>query len=377
MAQQVVYTGKFPGDGTGDPGKTAFDKLNANDAELYAEVAALGGGAVAPTSLLAHQTVTMPGTSVGPGTVGENIIGVNSTLTGSVNNNISYAPMFMQIHSTNFAKNGTPSLVPAMQLDHYFGGTGDVGVFTGMAGYVHMTSKTGNQAAAQVPDYTGGIFGGSAVANDGGTAGAGNGYGALFGGNVFTVLSNGATFWHSSIGFETDVETQTGASVEENVGMKVVLTNGHAVAGTLIDIGIAYSNQTAISPGWDIGMSFGDWDGFWPMKSTGTLIGTYNHTNGGGQAGTAANGVDFTKVTFSASAFKSTGFSVDPAGNTLTKTVATTPTTVGALPAAGAGNKGWRAFVTDANAATFNTIAATGGANNVPVFSDGTNWRIG
>jgi hypothetical protein len=50
--------------------------------------------------------------------------------------------------------------------------------------------------------------------------------------------------------------------------------------------------------------------------------------------------------------------------------------TVGTLPSAVT----WinsRASVSDANAATFNTIAASGGANRVPVFSDGTNWRIG
>lgn len=36
-----------------------------------------------------------------------------------------------------------------------------------------------------------------------------------------------------------------------------------------------------------------------------------------------------------------------------------------------------RAFVTDANATTFNSIVVGGGANVVPVFYDGTNWRIG
>lgn len=34
-------------------------------------------------------------------------------------------------------------------------------------------------------------------------------------------------------------------------------------------------------------------------------------------------------------------------------------------------------FVSDANATTFNSIVAGGGSNFVPVFSDGTNWRIG
>lgn len=54
-----------------------------------------------------------------------------------------------------------------------------------------------------------------------------------------------------------------------------------------------------------------------------------------------------------------------------------TPTTVGALPAAAAGNKGYRAFVTDATATTFASVVAGAGANNVPIYSDGTNWRIG
>jgi hypothetical protein len=48
--------------------------------------------------------------------------------------------------------------------------------------------------------------------------------------------------------------------------------------------------------------------------------------------------------------------------------------TVGTLPTGTAGD---RAFVTDSNASTFNAIVASGGSTNVPVFSDGTNWRIG
>lgn len=51
--------------------------------------------------------------------------------------------------------------------------------------------------------------------------------------------------------------------------------------------------------------------------------------------------------------------------------------TVAALVAAGTVGAGARAVVTDANATTFHSIVAGGGANVVPVFSDGTNWRIG
>jgi hypothetical protein len=50
--------------------------------------------------------------------------------------------------------------------------------------------------------------------------------------------------------------------------------------------------------------------------------------------------------------------------------------TVANLPAA-ANNLGIRTFVSDANATTFGTIVAGLGANFVPVYSDGTNWRIG
>lgn len=51
--------------------------------------------------------------------------------------------------------------------------------------------------------------------------------------------------------------------------------------------------------------------------------------------------------------------------------------TVATLPAAATAGAGARAVVTDANATTFHSIVAAGGANVVPVFSDGTNWRIG
>jgi hypothetical protein len=54
-----------------------------------------------------------------------------------------------------------------------------------------------------------------------------------------------------------------------------------------------------------------------------------------------------------------------------------TPTTVAALPSASAVGAGSISFVTNANSTTFNSIVAGGGVNNVPVYSDGANWRIG
>lgn len=57
--------------------------------------------------------------------------------------------------------------------------------------------------------------------------------------------------------------------------------------------------------------------------------------------------------------------------------VKTSAVTVAGLAAASSAGAGARHFVTDATATTFASIVAGGGANGVPVYSDGTNWRIG
>lgn len=51
------------------------------------------------------------------------------------------------------------------------------------------------------------------------------------------------------------------------------------------------------------------------------------------------------------------------------------PITVAELPANPGYGESW--LVSDANATTFWSVVAGGGANTVPVKYDGTNWRIG
>ena len=51
--------------------------------------------------------------------------------------------------------------------------------------------------------------------------------------------------------------------------------------------------------------------------------------------------------------------------------------TVATLPSASTSGVGARSFVTDALAPSFNVTVVTGGAVAVPVFSDGTNWKVG
>ena len=51
--------------------------------------------------------------------------------------------------------------------------------------------------------------------------------------------------------------------------------------------------------------------------------------------------------------------------------------TVATLPSAVTSGKGARSFVTDALAPVFGATVAAGGAVAVPVYSDGTNWKVG
>ncbi len=62
---------------------------------------------------------------------------------------------------------------------------------------------------------------------------------------------------------------------------------------------------------------------------------------------------------------------------TVNSTVKTLSTVVASLPSAATAGAGARAFVTDATATTFASAVTGGGANAVPVYSDGSAWYIG
>ena len=56
---------------------------------------------------------------------------------------------------------------------------------------------------------------------------------------------------------------------------------------------------------------------------------------------------------------------------------ANVPVAVADLPSASTAGVGSRAFVTDSSVSTFGTTVAAGGSTKVPVYSDGTNWKVG
>ncbi len=62
---------------------------------------------------------------------------------------------------------------------------------------------------------------------------------------------------------------------------------------------------------------------------------------------------------------------------TVTSFTKVSPALTASLPSPVTAGAGARAFVTDANSTTFNAALVGGGANRVPVFSDGSAWRLG
>lgn len=99
--------------------------------------------------------------------------------------------------------------------------------------------------------------------------------------------------------------------------------------------------------------------------------------------GGASNQIGFTSTGISESS--STSLRVDTGFSSTTRDLQvrrlrTEATTVGSLGSAATAGAGARSLVTNATlalAAGIGTVVAAGGANIVPVFSDGTNWIIG
>ena len=78
------------------------------------------------------------------------------------------------------------------------------------------------------------------------------------------------------------------------------------------------------------------------------------------------------------SAYSSTIFSLTDAGVLIVPSYIKTGSTLFAsLPSAAVAGAGARSFVTDANTAVFGTAVSGSGAIAVPVYSDGSAWRVG
>jgi len=253
----------------------------------------------------------------------------------------------------------------ALYIQHNFGGSSA----TGGRSAVWIDAKNEDGATNAVNtnrNYVGITAQGWAVHDDAGTGLTGaTAKGAFFGVNGVGIAESGATNLLNVTGGEFNTAVKTGSSVANKAIIQLSGEPTDAVSGSSVDAMIwAYDQGGAGGHNdgllFDAATSFGNQ---WPIKSSGNLIRT--------TGGSVANGIDISATTISGSAFKSPGFSVNGAGTILSLT----PVTVASLPSAG--TAGRRAFVSDASATTFASIVAGSGTNKVPVYDDGTNWRIG
>jgi serine/threonine protein kinase len=86
MTQQTINVGTVAGDNTGDPGRTAFQKINSNFSELYNGI----GGSVLLSSVSGTNTITATSTTYSSYFAGSTIAFVASGAnTGAVTLNIN------------------------------------------------------------------------------------------------------------------------------------------------------------------------------------------------------------------------------------------------------------------------------------------------
>ena len=205
--------------------------------------------------------------------------------------------------------------------------TNSTGGRQGLAGWVNIT---GIPSQPPTSGYVGGSFTASASANLTGTGSGYTGYsGALFGIAPTAAASSGATYLAEVTGAEYDIAVSTGASAANKYGLTIVQTNADSQQGVYDDAGIEFNNQGSAATKWKNGIMFGGYASIYPFSSSSTLINAQGRTQGGTSPAVANNGVDFSAVTFSGCAFKSTGFCVDPSGNASVNTITATGQTVG------------------------------------------------
>lgn len=193
-----------------------------------------------------------------------------------------------------------------------YSGNISAGAVGGRTGFGMNMVQSGATTCPSGQFYVAGAFWVQASHSAGGTAG--NTMGSLFAANDLVKLQTGAgLYWEEIIGYELDVSVQAGTGCSYKHGMKIITGSDDVVSGHA-GHDYAYSlGAQAGAVGWDVGYAFGDSYSTWPMKATGTLIGTI--PGSGGPAYAAAWGVDFSQVAFSGGLIRGPSYSVDGSGH--------------------------------------------------------------
>ena len=231
-------------------------------------------------------------------------------------------------------------------------------------------------------------------------------------GQVLTTNGSGALTWTTAGGFDGSTvitisnttaatSTTTGAlKVSGGVGVAGnIFAGGNIVATGKITTTDVIQGQNITATGWiqsngniDAGSSWVNGSvlsasstlfSWGNQAATSTTTGDLIVAGGAGIGGNIYSGGDIVATgNITAANIVTTGSTGNITGaNVISANVLTTVAkTFSGLPSASSAGAGARAFVTDANLAAsgnFGAAISGSGANNVPVYSDGTSWRIG
>ena len=327
MTQQIINVGNVANDGQGTPLRTAFQYINSNFTELYsgagsAEIS--NGTSNVIVSANGNITTSVNGTS--------NVMVISSTsvaITGdlSVSGNATLSGNILGDRIVN----GTTELdiqVANGNANLTIGGTSNVVVWATTGQYITgLISATGNITGGNVTLDT---SSGNVWAHDAVLGGVVSATGNVRGGNVNTA----------------GLITATGNITGGNILTAGLISAGGTVTGTS-HLGAVVSVTGNITGG---------------NILTAGLISATGNVN----VGNLIN-AGLTSVTGNI-----TGGNILTAG-----IVKTTAKTYATLPTAANAGAGARSFITDGNTATFGSQVIAGGANAVPVWSNGTNWYVG
>lgn len=184
------------------------------------------------------------------------------------------------------------------------GGTGTKGTHIASAASINVAGTPSSAA-----NYVGSWSFANIAAQLGGGLGTekGNAYGA----NPQVFTTSAATHMNSVVGAEIDVTA--GAAPLYRYGLNIVnIGASGGTSGSTEDAALAIGGAQAL---WNYGIDFTNFNGVWPMLSTGTLIGAVT-------GGTVNYGINISNITCTLLCYVSGGFSDNGAGNT--KTFSTT-----------------------------------------------------
>jgi hypothetical protein len=199
-------------------------------------------------------------------------------------------------------------------------------------------------------------------ANLGGTAGANNSRGDVYGAGVLAQATSGATYMHGIVGQETDVSVQTGASVDYKAIASFISVNSDAVGGSVFNSMVYFAADQTTTYKWPKGITFGVPAALWPFDTSSNIIDSTAPALG---SRVANNGIEFSSITFSGCSFKSNNFCIAQSGAASVASLASTGAVSGTT-----GN-----FSSTLSASTITSTGAAAGFVAAPRSGSGNNYQ--